>query len=171
MEGNYCTIWWFLPYINMNQPWVYTCVPLSWTPLPPPSSPCPSQSTIDWISSLLFSLTNKYKVYLNANMFYANEFYLNKIPSMWPFLWMKQFWYEFYVPFTIESGILNSPTIFVWLYISPFTYINACFTYLGSLVFIIYFHSEFSLLILHDVFAFKRQFFSFFCHALQLTRS
>ena len=25
-----------LPYIDMNQPWVYTCCP-SWTPLPPPS--------------------------------------------------------------------------------------------------------------------------------------
>ena len=34
------------------------------------------------ISFLFFSLTNKYKVYLNANIFYANEFYLNRIPSM-----------------------------------------------------------------------------------------
>ena len=162
MEANYFTIWWLLSYINMNQPWLYTCVPLIWSHLPPPSSPHPSQSTIGWISFLLFSLTNKYKVYLNANMFYANEFYLNRIPSMWPFLLMRQFWHEFYVPFTIESGILNSPTIFVWLCISPFSYIDACFTYLGSLVFIMHFHSEFSLLILRDVFAFKWLFFFFF---------
>ena len=146
----------------MNQPWVYTCVPLSWSPLPPPSSSHASQSTIGWISFLLSSLTNKYKVYLNANMFYANEFYLNRIPSMWPFLLMRQFWYEFYASFTIESGILNSPTIFVWLCISPFSYIDACFTYLGSLVFIMHFHREFSLLILRDVFAFKWLFFFFF---------
>ena len=34
---------WFLPYIDMNQPWVYMCSP-SWTPLPPssPSYPCGS---------------------------------------------------------------------------------------------------------------------------------
>ena len=37
MESNYFIIlWWFLPYIDMNQPWVYMCSP-SWTPLPPPS--------------------------------------------------------------------------------------------------------------------------------------
>ena len=38
MEDNYFTIlWWFLPYINMNQPWVHTCPPHPETPtnLPP----------------------------------------------------------------------------------------------------------------------------------------
>ena len=30
-----------MPYINMNQPWVYMCSP-SWTPLPPPSPYHPS---------------------------------------------------------------------------------------------------------------------------------
>ena len=44
MEVNYFTIlYWFLPYINMNAPWVYTCSP-SWTPLPPPSPYHPSGS-------------------------------------------------------------------------------------------------------------------------------
>ena len=33
-----------LPYINMNQPWVYTCSP-SWNPLPPPSPYHPSGSS------------------------------------------------------------------------------------------------------------------------------
>ena len=43
MEDSYFTIvWWFLPYINMNQPWVHMCLP-SWTPLPPPSSLHPSE--------------------------------------------------------------------------------------------------------------------------------
>ena len=37
LEANYFTILsLFLPHIDMNQPWVYTCSP-SWTPLPLPS--------------------------------------------------------------------------------------------------------------------------------------
>ena len=37
LEANYFTILkWFLPYIDMNQPWIYMCSP-SWTLLPPPS--------------------------------------------------------------------------------------------------------------------------------------
>ena len=33
MEANYFMImWWLLPYIDMNQTWVYMCPP-SWTPL------------------------------------------------------------------------------------------------------------------------------------------
>ena len=35
----------FLPYIDMNQPWVYMCPP-SWTPLPPPSPYHPSGSSL-----------------------------------------------------------------------------------------------------------------------------
>ena len=49
MEANCFTIlWWFLPYIDMNQPWVYMCPP-PWKPLLPPSPLHPSrmsQSTI-----------------------------------------------------------------------------------------------------------------------------
>ena len=42
MEANYFTIlWWFLPYIDMNQPW-YTCVPSSWLHIPLPFPPHPS---------------------------------------------------------------------------------------------------------------------------------
>ena len=37
-------LWWFLPYTDMNQPWVYMCFP-SWTPLPPPSASHPSGSS------------------------------------------------------------------------------------------------------------------------------
>ena len=41
MEANYFTIlWWSLPYIDMNQPWVYMCSP-SWSPLPSPPHPIP----------------------------------------------------------------------------------------------------------------------------------
>ena len=42
MEANYYTIlWWFLPYIDMTQPWGYVR-PSSQTPLPPPSPSHPS---------------------------------------------------------------------------------------------------------------------------------
>ena len=45
MEANYFTIlWWFLPYIHMNQPWVYMCSP-SRPSLPPPSPSHPSGSS------------------------------------------------------------------------------------------------------------------------------
>ena len=44
-EANYFTIlWWFLPYTDMNQPWVYMCFP-SWPSLPPASSSHPSGSS------------------------------------------------------------------------------------------------------------------------------
>ena len=42
MEANYfTTLWWVLPYTDMNHPWVYMCPP-SRTPLPPRSPPHPS---------------------------------------------------------------------------------------------------------------------------------
>ena len=45
MEANYFTIvWWFLPYIHMNQPWMYMCSP-SWPSHPPPSPSHPSASS------------------------------------------------------------------------------------------------------------------------------
>ena len=45
VEANYFTILlWFLPYIDMNQPWIYMYSP-SRSPLPPPSPPDPSGSS------------------------------------------------------------------------------------------------------------------------------
>ena len=42
MEANYFTIlWWFLPDIQMNHPWVHMCLPIL-KPLPSPSPPHPS---------------------------------------------------------------------------------------------------------------------------------
>ena len=41
---HFTILWWFLPYINMNQPWIYMCSP-SWNPLPPPSPSHPSGSS------------------------------------------------------------------------------------------------------------------------------
>ena len=35
---------WFLPYTDMNQPWIYMCSP-SWSPLPPPSPSHPTGSS------------------------------------------------------------------------------------------------------------------------------
>ena len=44
LEANYFTLLqWFLPYIDMNQPWIYMCSP-SRSPLPPPSPSHPSGS-------------------------------------------------------------------------------------------------------------------------------
>ena len=37
-------LWWFLPYIHINQPWVYMCSP-SWPSLPSPSPSHPSGSS------------------------------------------------------------------------------------------------------------------------------
>ena len=59
MEANYFTILlWFLPYIDMNQPWVYMCSS-SWTPshLPPHPIPqghprTPALSTLSHASNL-----------------------------------------------------------------------------------------------------------------------
>ena len=45
LEANYFTILqWFLPYIDMNQPWIYMYSP-SRSQLPPPSLPDPSGSS------------------------------------------------------------------------------------------------------------------------------
>ena len=45
MKANYFKIlYWFFPYINMNLPRVYTCIPC-WSPLPPPSPYHPSGSS------------------------------------------------------------------------------------------------------------------------------
>ena len=45
LEANYFTILrWFLPYIDMSQPWVYMCSPF-WTPFPSPSPSHPSGSS------------------------------------------------------------------------------------------------------------------------------
>ena len=45
MQSNYFTLLlWFLPYIDMNQPWVYMCPP-SWTSLPLASPSHPSGSS------------------------------------------------------------------------------------------------------------------------------
>ena len=48
LEANYFTILqWFLPYIDMNQPWIYMCSPSrSPLPTPSPSHPCESSQCI-----------------------------------------------------------------------------------------------------------------------------
>ena len=57
LEINYFTIlWWFLPYIDMNQPQLYICPP-SWTPLPLPSPPHPlGYPSAPALSALLHAL-------------------------------------------------------------------------------------------------------------------
>ena len=64
------TLWWFLPYIHMNQPWVYMCYP-SQILLPPPSPSHPSglsqctlfhASNLDW-SSISHSIIYIFQCY------------------------------------------------------------------------------------------------------------
>ena len=62
LEANYCKIlWWFLPYIHMNQPWVYmfpilNLPPTSPHPIPQSHPSAPALSTLshalnlDWYS-------------------------------------------------------------------------------------------------------------------------
>ena len=56
MKDNYFTIlWWFLPNINMNQPWVNMCPPI----LNPPHTSLPTPSLwVDLASSALFHASN-----------------------------------------------------------------------------------------------------------------
>ena len=69
MEANYFTILkWFLPYIDMNQPWVYMCSP-SWTPLPlypiPQGHPnAPALSTLSHASNLDWWSISHMKMYM-----------------------------------------------------------------------------------------------------------
>ena len=52
LEANYFTIlWWFLPYIDMNQPWIYMYSP-SQSPIPPPSPSHPSGSSHALVSCI-----------------------------------------------------------------------------------------------------------------------
>ena len=50
-------LWWVLPYIHMNQPWVYMCPP-SQNPLPPPSPSHPSGLSSAPALSALFHALN-----------------------------------------------------------------------------------------------------------------
>ena len=58
MEANYFTILlWFLPYIDMNQPWVYMCFP-SWPPPHLPPHPIPQGHPSAPVLSALFHALN-----------------------------------------------------------------------------------------------------------------
>ena len=47
MEANYFTIlWWFLPYVDMNQPWVYVYPPVPNPPPRPIPLGCPSATAL-----------------------------------------------------------------------------------------------------------------------------
>ena len=54
MKDNYFTIpWWFLPYINMNQPQVYMCSPPILNTLPPTSPPWVVQEHWPWVPGFM----------------------------------------------------------------------------------------------------------------------
>ena len=71
LEPNYFTILqWFLPYTDMNQPWIYMCSPSQY-PLPPPSlshssrsSQCTSPEHLSHASNLGWRSVSPLIVYL-----------------------------------------------------------------------------------------------------------
>ena len=89
LEDSYFTIlWWFLPYINMNQSLVYTCPvllkPSSHLPLHPTPSRL-SQSTSLWISCIIQRIPTGYLFYI----MYIFQYYSLKSshplpPTLWP---------------------------------------------------------------------------------------
>ena len=73
MEANYFTIlWWFLPYINMNQPWAYMCPP-SWAPFHPIPLGCPRAAALSALlhaSNLHWSSIFRMLIYMLIYMFW-----------------------------------------------------------------------------------------------------
>ena len=75
LEANYFTIlWWFLPYIDMNQPWVYMCPP-SQIPLPPhfPSHPSGLSQYTSFecpVSCIELGLFNGYTEHASNHLFH-----------------------------------------------------------------------------------------------------
>ena len=89
MEDNYFTIlWWFLPYIDMNQPCIYMCSP-SRSPLPPPfpyhpsgSSQCTSPEHLSHASNLGWWSVSPLIVYLFQC--YSEPLFKPNFRQVWP---------------------------------------------------------------------------------------
>ena len=68
MEANYFTIlWWFLPYIHMNQPWVYMCSPfqnLPPHPIPQGHPSAPALSTLSYALNLDWRSISHMMIYM-----------------------------------------------------------------------------------------------------------
>ena len=88
-------LWWFLPYIDMNQPWIYMYSP-SWSPLPPPSLPDPSGSSqctrpeclshashLGWFLLQLNIIRDSYLL-AHCSVWSALSVYKMRVPENWP---------------------------------------------------------------------------------------
>ena len=75
-------LWWFLPYIHMNQPWVYMCSP-SWLSLPPPSPSHPLGSS-QCSSPTGLSAVSLYWCQMFRNLTPFLGFVLFTVPSQHP---------------------------------------------------------------------------------------
>ena len=74
------SLWWFLPYIDMHQPWVYMCSS-SWSPLPPPSSSHPSGSS-QWTSPEhpVLCIEPKLEIYSTYDNIHVSKLFSQIIP-------------------------------------------------------------------------------------------
>ena len=95
MDANYFTIlWWFLPYIHMNQPWVYMCSP-SCPSLPIPLSLNKSHQGLYALLRYILHYCNKYIILMRnlcANIVLACYLLLPPNEWSWPAQWGHLKW-------------------------------------------------------------------------------
>ena len=106
MEANYFTVlWWLLPYINMNQPWVFMCLPVLYlTPQPPPPK-----------DSLESSLAPQFESTLP--LWGTSVFALTAVNWWCPWaLWsviscIQSYWFKYYAMLCYAKSLQSCPTL------------------------------------------------------------
>ena len=137
MEANYFPIlWWFLPYIDMNQPWVYMCPPCPEPPShhPPYSIPlgCPSASAL---SALFHALNLDWRSISHMVIIYMFQYYSLKSshPHLFPqspkvcSLYLCFFCclaYRVIVTIFLNSIYMRQYTVLVFFFLAYFTLYN-----------------------------------------------
>ena len=83
MKADYFTIlMWLLPYIHINQPWVYMCPP-SWPSLPPPSPSHPSGSSqCTSLSTLVSCIKSGLVIYFTYDNMHVSMLFSQIIPPL-----------------------------------------------------------------------------------------
>ena len=135
LEANYFTILqWFLPYIDMNQPWIYMCSP-SRSPLPPPSpshpsgsSQCTSPEHLSHACSLSWRSVSPLIVYLfqccSFKKFHPRLLPQNlKVCSVHLCLFFC-FTYRVIVTIFLNSIFMRQYTVLVFVFLAYFTLYN-----------------------------------------------
>ena len=132
LEANYFKILqWFLPYIDMNQPWIYMCSP-SLSPLPPPSTSGSSQCTspehlshasdLGWwsVSSLIVYLFQCYSLKTSHSRLLPQS---PKVCSIHLYLFFC-FAYWIIVTIFLNSIYMCQHTVLVFIFLAYFTLYN-----------------------------------------------